>query len=380
MPQSLSVVYFILAIFIYYLKNDNFNILLLTIVTSMYFTHPLISLIFIIFLIIDLISNNIIFSYIKSIRKSTYYLLLFIVSIFTVNWIYLNPSFFTTYIIQNLNLQTNISQNLILPASDILLNESLLQNLDTSIALFLFIFAILLILHNKIFEKNNIIKNILKITLLLFFWFYYPFLQLISIQKIFMIWRWQIFSTFFVVIIMSISLYYFIINIKKNKRIIILIICFIYILSMISSNYTANDSPLFKTSELGTPFILNNEEIHSTIFIKNYLKNSTLITDVELEQFMTYYDSSYNPNIKSFFENNEYYTQQNISIDNLILKNIFENSYFLYRITKNNLYGLFLSFSQPPLPGLKISDNINQQLYNRDKVFDSKNIILFSIK
>jgi hypothetical protein len=279
-----------------------------------------------------------------------------------------------------LNLQTNISQNLILPASDILLNESLLQNLDTSIALFLFIFAILLILHNKIFEKNNIIKNILKITLLLFFWFYYPFLQLISIQKIFMIWRWQIFSTFFVVIIMSISLYYFIINIKKNKRIIILIICFIYILSMISSNYTANDSPLFKTSELGTPFILNNEEIHSTIFIKNYLKNSTLITDVELEQFMTYYDSSYNPNIKSFFENNEYYTQQNISIDNLILKNIFENSYFLYRITKNNLYGLFLSFSQPPLPGLKISDNINQQLYNRDKVFDSKNIILFSIK
>lgn len=149
---------------------------------------------------------------------------------------------------------------------------------------------------------------------------------------------------------------------------------------MISSNYTANDSPLFKTSELGTPFILNNEEIHSTIFIKNYLKNSTLITDVELEQFMTYYDSSYNPNIKSFFENNEYYTQQNISIDNLILKNIFENSYFLYRITKNNLYGLFLSFSQPPLPGLKISDNINQQLYNRDKVFDSKNIILFSIK
>jgi hypothetical protein len=154
----------------------------------------------------------------------------------------------------------------------------------------------------------------------------------------------------------------------------------IYFFSAISNTYVAEDSPLSKTSKLGTPYILNNEEIISTQFIKSYLFNDSIVTDLQLAYYMNYYDNSYTPNIESLFYK---YRFSNIevndtSINNLLEYELFRNhAYFLFRLSKNQDYGLIPEY---PFPPMKITQDTIQKLDTKDKIFNSQNIVIYKTK
>jgi hypothetical protein len=167
---------------------------------------------------------------------------------------------------------------------------------------------------------------------------------------------------------------------NKNKRILFIIIFTIYLFLTISNTLNADDAPLIKATTLGTPYTLNYEEISSTVFVKKYLNNGNLVTDLQLAYYMTSYDASYDPRIEPLFWT---YYGTNVTINDSTIKyfldrELFINyNYFLFRATKNNDYGLV---TMKPFPDIRIDQNVINKLMIKNKIYDSNNIYIFQTK
>jgi hypothetical protein len=381
MSQSFSFIFFSLIIYILYINREKYAYIFIIFIFALYLTHPMGSLILIISLFIMLIIDIILIKEKNNNCNFLIYTLFLTIILLLSNWLYGDISvYLTVYLSEIFNFGRIAIQNVSLPASLQIWYDTLIQNFDVTITLSFFILSVFLILSKRI-NINPIIKKLFYITLIFYFWFYFPtFVNIGNINEFLFIRRWNLFSTFYVVIVISISIYYMITHFNKNKRILFIIIFTIYLFLTISNTLNADDAPLIKATTLGTPYTLNYEEISSTVFVKKYLNNGNLVTDLQLAYYMTSYDASYDPRIEPLFWT---YYGTNVTINDSTIKyfldrELFINyNYFLFRATKNNDYGLV---TMKPFPDIRIDQNVINKLMIKNKIYDSNNIYIFQTK
>jgi hypothetical protein len=284
-----SFAYGLMAMLIYVLfkgkTNSTWKIILIIIAITMVLSHNMGVVVTLLILSLFVFGEKIVNKYSNmTVKNSNFnYLVLFII-ISVSYWLYVAFTFFQ-------NIVNSIKPVVFADLPSISnIGSSVLPNLIqySSVALIIFLVLIWLIgiFDKKKFKDTLNSKWIIPILCSSIFFLYALNLVLnVPLASSLLIDRWELFGIFFVVLLISNTIFFLV---KKNKAGLILVTILIFGLSFVSAANVAYDSLPLEKNKIGTPSsVFDESELQTGFFVKNNI-NNTITTDFVYSSYLTY--------------------------------------------------------------------------------------------